>query len=532
MSRRIERALVSVYDKEGIADLGRDLHSLGIEILSTGGTAAALAGAGVPVKQVSAHTGSPEILDGRVKTLHPSIHGGLLARRGESAHMAQLAEQGIAPIDMVVVNLYPFEATVAKMSGDPAAVIEMIDIGGPSMIRSAAKNHEDVVVLTDPRDYEAVLSEIRSSGGVSGATRRRLAARAFELTAYYDSRIADYLRRRSQADLPPAEGATPPERFPELLTIGLRRVMAMRYGENSHQGAVLYADPSETVPGGAPPPGAVTARQLQGKELSFNNIMDTDAAWAAVAEFDETACVVVKHSTPSGVAAAPGLLEAYRQARDCDPLSAFGGIVAVNRPLDEETAREITSLFVEVVIAPGYTPGAIEALRKKRNLRVMDAGAPPRPARGWDLKRVTGGVLVQDRDLIGESPASFRCVTKRAPTQDETRSLLFAWRVARHVKSNAIVYARGTRTVGIGAGQMSRVDSAKIGVMKASEDLKGAVMASDAFFPFRDGVDAAAETGVAAIIEPGGSQRDAEVIAAADEHGMAMLFTGHRHFRH
>jgi phosphoribosylaminoimidazolecarboxamide formyltransferase/IMP cyclohydrolase len=532
MSRRIERALISVFDKQGLADLGRALDQLGIEILSTGGTAAALAEAGVPVKQVSDHTGSPEILDGRVKTLHPAIHGGILARRDDPSHLSQLSEQKIAPIDMVVVNLYPFEETVAARGADQAAVTEMIDIGGPSMIRSAAKNHRDVVVITDPDEYGPVVEEIRSSGTLRDETRRRLAARAFAHTAYYDSRIADYLRWRSYADAPPAESSTPESRFPRILPLGLRRIATMRYGENPHQAAALYADPSETPPGGKPPAGAVSARQLQGKALSFNNILDIDAAWAAVGEFEETSCVVVKHNTPSGVATAPTLAEAYRLARDCDSLSAFGGIIAVNRPLDGETAAEIAPLFVEAVIAPGYEPEALEALRKKKNLRIMDAGAPPKPHAGWDLKRVAGGILVQERDLIDETPASFKTVTKRSPTPEEMRSLLFAWQVARHVKSNAIVYVRGLHTIGIGAGQMSRVDSAKIGVMKASEKLEGSVLASDAFFPFRDGVDAAAENGVAAIIQPGGAKRDEEVIAAADERGMAMVFTGRRHFRH
>ncbi len=531
MPPRIERALISVYDKQGLAELGRALSRNRIEILSTGGTAAALAEAGVAVKGVSDHTGSPEILGGRVKTLHPAIHGAILARRADPAHMKELARQGIVPIDMVVVNLYPFEQTVERKAEDPEAILEMIDIGGPSMIRSAAKNHEDVVVLTDPGDYAGAIAEIEATGTVGDATRRRLAARAFAHTAYYDSRIADYLGRRARG-APGASDPAPPDRFPDLLTLGLRRAREMRYGENSHQAAVLYADPSETPPGGSPPPGPVTAAQIQGKELSFNNVLDMDAAWAAVAEFDEPACVIVKHNTPSGAAAAPELLAAYVQARDCDPTSAFGGIVALNRRVDVPTAREIASLFLEVVIAPGFEPGALDVLRARKNLRLMETGAPPRPAAGWDFRRVLGGLLVQERDRITETPASFTTVTRRAPTEAEMRSLLFAWRVCRHVKSNAIVYARETRTIGIGAGQMSRVDSARIGVMKASEDLAGSVMASDAFFPFRDGVDAAAGSGVAAVIQPGGSNRDGEVIAAADEHGMAMVFTGRRHFRH
>jgi phosphoribosylaminoimidazolecarboxamide formyltransferase/IMP cyclohydrolase len=532
MPRRIERALISVYDKHGLADLGRALHGKGIEILSTGGTASALVEAGVPVRQVSDHTGSPEILGGRVKSLHPAIHGGILARRDDPDHMRQLTGQGFAAIDMVVVNLYPFEATVAARANEPAAIIEMIDIGGPSMIRSAAKNHADVVVVTDPSDYAAIAEEIVRTGYVDAATRRGLAEKAFAHTACYDARIADWFRRTGSPGVAEPAGPTSPEGFPATLTLGLRKVADMRYGENSHQGAALYADPSDGVPGEAPPAGPVTAAQLQGKELSFNNILDMDAAWAAAGEFEETACVVVKHNTPSGVATAPTLVEAYRLARDCDPLSAFGGIVAVNRTLDAATAAEIAELFLEIVIAPGYDAGALEALRSKKNLRVMNAGAPPAPRRGWDFKRVAGGMLVQDRDTIDERPEEFRVVTRKAPTPDQMRSLVFAWKVGRHVKSNAIVYVRGTRTIGIGAGQMSRVDSAKIGVMKASEDLGGSVMASDAFFPFRDGVDAAAESGVAAIIQPGGAMRDKEVIAAADARGMAMVFTGRRHFRH
>ena len=532
MPQRIERALVSVFDKRGLVDLCRVLAGRGIEILSTGGTAAALVDAGLRVKQVSEHTGSPEILGGRVKTLHPMIHGGILARRRDPSHVKQIADHGILPIDLVVVNLYAFEQTVAAKAQHVEEVVEMIDIGGPSMIRSAAKNCLDVAVVTDPDDYPDVQKEIEETGTVSLPTRLRLAAKAFAHTAYYDSRIADYMSRVHADRSDRAILGAPPQGFPPILTLGLRKVADLRYGENPHQSAALYADPGETHPGGSAPAGAVTARQIQGKELSFNNILDLDGAWAAVAEFEETACVIVKHTTPSGAAAAPTLLQAYREARDCDPTSAFGGIVAVNRPLDGESAKEMGALFLEAVIAPSYEPAALEALKGKRNLRVMEAGVPPRPASGWDLKRVAGGLLAQERDRIVEEPSSFRTVTKRSPSPEEMRSLLFAWRIARHVKSNAIVYARGTRTVGIGAGQMSRVDSARIGAEKAREDLRGTVLASDAFFPFRDGVDEAAKAGVVAVIQPGGSVRDAEVIAAADEHGLAMLFTGRRHFRH
>ena len=524
MERKIERALISVYDKRGLVELCRVLHERGVRILSTGGTAAALVSAGFDVTQVSDHTGSPEILGGRVKTLHPKIHGAILAKRGDSSHMSQIAEAGIPPIDLVVVNLYPFEQTVSEKASEASEVIEMIDIGGPSLIRSAAKNASDVAVLTDPDDYPPVQEEIAAKGSVCLQTRMRLAVRAFALTAYYDARIADYMAR-----VEPAGGG-----FPARLTLGLRKVADLRYGENPHQSAALYADPGETPPGGAPPSGPVSARQLQGKPLSFNNILDLDGAWAAVADMEETACVIVKHTTPSGAAMASSLREAYAHARDCDPLSAFGGIAAFNRPLDVETAEEMKSLFLEAVIAPGYSAEALEALAGKKNLRVMETGgsAALRSAGGWDLKRVTGGLLVQDRDRMTEASASFVVKTRRAPGAAETRSLLFAWRVARHVKSNAIVYARGTRTVGIGAGQMSRVDAARIGALKAQEVLTGAVLASDAFFPFRDGVDEAARAGVTAIIQPGGSLRDEEVVEAANEHGLAMLFTGRRHFRH
>jgi phosphoribosylaminoimidazolecarboxamide formyltransferase/IMP cyclohydrolase len=534
MERKIERALVSVFDKRGLVDLCRDLAARGVEILSTGGTAAALLQAGVRVKQVSEHTGFPEILGGRVKTLHPAIHGGILARRSEAEHMRQIAERGFGPIDLVVVNLYPFEQTVAGRTREVDAVVEMIDIGGPSMIRSAAKNFADVAVVTDPADYPAVREEIAASGEVSPATRLRLAAKAFAHTAHYDSRIAAYVAELRAA---PEGGGRPelgirPGGFPDVLVLGLRKAADLRYGENPHQAGALYADPGETRPGGSAPSGAVTARQLQGKELSFNNILDLDAAWAAAAEFEGPACVIVKHTTPCGASEAASPIQAYLEARECDPVSAFGGIVAFNRPLDGATAKEMSALFLEAVIAPSYAPEALEALKGRKNLRLMEAGEPPRRAGGWDLKRVTGGVLVQDRDRADEDPATFKVVTRRAPTAEETRSLLFAWRIARHVKSNAIVYAKGTRTVGIGAGQMSRVDSARIGAQKAREDLRGSALASDAFFPFRDGVEEAARAGVTAVIQPGGSMRDEEVVAAADEHGLAMLFTGRRHFRH
>jgi phosphoribosylaminoimidazolecarboxamide formyltransferase/IMP cyclohydrolase len=536
---KINRALVSVFDKSGLVELGKRLQDSGVEILSTGGTAKALAGAGIAVTQVSDHTGSPEILGGRVKTLHPKIHGGILARRDDEDHMAQLERNQIAPIDLVVVNLYPFEETVAGNADEVASVIEMIDIGGPTMIRSAAKNCTAVAVVTDPDDYSAIAEEIGKSGSISTETRVRLAAKAFAHTAYYDGRIADYMARVATSE----EGslslnAVQEVEFPDVLSLGLKKIADLRYGENPHQKAALYSDPGETAPGCAPPAGPVSATQLHGKALSFNNILDLDGAWAAVSEMEETACVIVKHTTPAGAAMAATLKDAYVQARDCDSLSAFGGIAAFNRRLDAETAREMKSIFLEAVIAPGFEPEALSILQAKKNVRIMEmAGAPggssaTRPATGLDIKRITGGILIQERDQVSESSASFKTATRRNPTPEEMSSLLFAWRIARHVKSNAIVYARGTRTAGIGAGQMSRVDAAKIGSMKAQESLKGTVLASDAFFPFRDGIDEAAKAGVTAIIQPGGSVRDDEVIAAADEHGLAMLFTGKRHFRH
>ncbi|BAU50366.1 purine biosynthesis protein purH [Sulfurifustis variabilis] len=520
----IQRALISVSDKTGLVELAQGLAELGVEILSTGGTARLLAQHGVSVTEVATHTGFPEMLDGRVKTLHPRVHAGILARRDDAAHMQALRDHGIPPIDLVVVNLYPFEQTVMRPGCELAEAIENIDIGGPTLLRAAAKNHEAVTVLVDPGDYAGVLEELRASGGsASAATRFRLAVKVYEHTARYDGAIANYLGRLGPG------GKTVD--FPRTLNLQFEHAMPMRYGENPHQRAAFYV---ERAPGEA---CIATARQLQGKELSFNNIADADSALECVKSFDEPACVIVKHANPCGVAIADGLLEAYRHAYITDPTSAFGGIIAFNRPLDPVTAKEILDRqFVEVIIAPQVDAAARTALAAKSNVRVLECGAWPRerPA-GLDFKRVVGGLLVQDRDNGMVRSADLKVVTKRAPSERELRDLLFAWKVVKFVKSNAIVYCKEGRTIGVGAGQMSRVYSARIASIKATDaglEVRGSVMASDAFFPFRDGLDQAAEVGVTAVIQPGGSVRDAEVIAAADQHGIAMVFTGMRHFRH
>ncbi len=518
----VARALVSVSDKTGIVEFARALHGLGIEILSTGGTARRLADAGVPVVEVSSHTGFPEMMDGRVKTLHPKIHGGLLARRDTDAQA--MREHGIAGIDLLVVNLYPFERTVANPGCDLATAIENIDIGGPAMLRAAAKNHAWVTVVVDAGDYDTVLEELRADGSVTAATRFRLAARAFEHTARYDGAIAGYLGARDGTGARPAA-------FPRTLNLQLVKSREMRYGENPHQRAAFYVEP------GCAEASAATARQLQGKALSFNNVADTDAALECVKSFDEPACVIVKHANPCGVATGDRIRDAYHRAFRTDPASAFGGVIAFNRTLDAETAAAIVERqFVEVVVAPRIEAAALAPLSRKENVRVLECGElPAAPGAGLDLKRVTGGLLVQDRDTGTVAAGGLEVVTRRAPTEAEMRDLLFAWKVVRFVKSNAIVYCRDGMTVGIGAGQMSRVWSARIAGLKARDEgleVRGSVLASDAFFPFRDGIDAAAEAGVAAVIEPGGSVRDDEVIAAADEHGMAMVFTRMRHFRH
>ena len=517
----IRRALISVSDKSGVADFARALAARGVEILSTGGTARLLAEAGVPVTEVSAYTGFPEIMDGRVKTLHPRVHGGILARRGRDDEA--MCEHGIHPIDLVAVNLYPFEATTAREGCPLEEAIEQIDVGGPAMIRAAAKNHAWVTVVVEPSDYARVLEALAREGGTGLALRRELAARAFAHTARYDGAIAAWLGAR-------LGGGDAPAPFPPWLTLQLEKAGDMRYGENPHQRAAFYREP------GFAGASVATAAQLQGKPLSFNNVADADAALECVRQFERPACVIVKHANPCGVAVADGIGEAYARAYATDPTSAFGGIIAFNRPLDGGTARAIVERqFVEVIVAPEVTEEARAALAAKPNVRVLACGAlGPAPA-GLDLRRVTGGLLVQDRDVAMVGREALRVVTRRAPDERELEDLLFAWRVVKFVKSNAIVYARDGRTVGVGAGQMSRVWSARIAAEKAAAEgleVRGSVMASDAFFPFRDGIDQAAEAGVTAVIQPGGSVRDEEVIAAADEHGMAMVFTGMRHFRH
>ncbi len=513
----IRRALISVSDKTGVVDFARVLADKGVQILSTGGTAKALRDAGVAVTDVSDYTGFPEIMEGRVKTLHPKVHGGLLGRRDVPEHMAAMEQHGIEPIDLVAVNLYPFEATIAKDNCSYADAIENIDIGGPTMLRSAAKNHNDVTVIVDPEDYDAVLSELAESDAVSVATNRRLARKVFEHTAHYDAVISAYLASQQE------DG----DKFPKVLSLTYDKVQSLRYGENPHQQGAFYRDPIQTEP------CVGSARQLHGKEMSFNNFLDANSALELAKEFDNTTAAIVKHNNPCGVASGDSLVEAYRKARDTDPVSAFGGVLAFNRPVDLDTAKEIASTFVEVVIAPSYSPEALSVLTEKKNVRLLETGELTRLAGGMDLKRVVGGVIYQDRDLGHVADIrSLEVVTSRQPTDEEYASLAFAWKVCKHVKSNAIVYARGEHAVGVGAGQMSRVDSAKIAVIKANFPLEGTAMASDAFFPFRDGIDAAAEVGVSAVIQPGGSVRDEEVIQAANEHGMAMLFTGMRHFRH
>ena len=516
---RIQRAVLSVTDKTGLVDFARELSTLGIELISTGGTAKLLRDAGISVKDISELTGFPEMLDGRVKTLHPKVHGGILHRRADPKHVAAIAQHGIAPIDMVVVNLYAFEKTAAQPGVTFEELIENIDIGGPSMIRSAAKNFHDVAIVTSPADYDSIAEELtRLGGSLSLATKWRLAQKAFATTAAYDSAIAATLERISSDSfqMPPETRA-----FPPTLRFWFHKTLDLRYGENPHQKAAMYSDGS-----GA---GVANARQLQGKELSYNNIVDLEAAWDLAQEFDEPVVAIIKHTNPCGTATGKALVEAYKRALECDPVSAFGGVVGVNRHLDGEAAEQMHKLFLEVIAAPGFDEAARAKLASKKNLRLVEV-VPA--SQKWVLKNVSGGMLVQDPDVRPLEPADLTVVTKRPPTPEETRALLFAWKVCKHVKSNAIVYARDGQTVGVGAGQMSRVDSAKIGAMKAQLPLKGTVAASDAFFPFPDGVEEIAKAGATAIIQPGGSQRDPEVIEAADRQGLAMLFTGVRHFRH
>jgi len=516
---RIQRAILSVTDKTGLVEFARKLASLGVELISTGGTAKLLRDSGIPVKDISDLTGFPEMLDGRVKTLHPKVHGGILHRRENPAHRAAVAEHKIEPIDMVVVNLYAFEKTAAKPGVHFEELIENIDIGGPSMIRSAAKNFQDVAVVTSPADYDAIAGELARSGGeLSSTTKWRLAQKAFATTAAYDSAIASTLERVSangHFEFRDSAG------FPQILRLSFRKCMDLRYGENPHQKAAMYSDGSGL--------GVANGRQIQGKELSYNNIVDLQAAWDLAQEFQEPVCVIVKHTNPSGTATGETLTEAYKKALKCDPVSAFGGVIGVNRTVDSNTAEEMTKLFAEVIAAPGFDAVALGKFAAKKNLRLVEIANAPQ---NWVLKNVSGGILLQDADLRQLGEADLKVVTKRQPTVEEKCALLFAWKVCKHVKSNAILYARDGQTVGVGAGQMSRVDSCRIGAMKAVLPLKGTVAASDAFFPFPDGVEEIAKAGATAIIQPGGSVRDQEVVEAADRLGLAMIFTGVRHFRH
>ncbi|MDK2854940.1 MAG: phosphoribosylaminoimidazolecarboxamide formyltransferase / cyclohydrolase [Bacillota bacterium] len=507
----VKRALLSVSDKGGIVEFARGLAELGVEIVSSGGTARVLAEAGVPVRRVEEVTGFPEILDGRVKTLHPAIHAGILARRDVPEHLAKLEELGIRPIDLVAVNLYPFAATIARPDVTLEEAVENIDIGGPTLIRAAAKNHRGVVVVVNPLHYEEILKELREKGGVSFETAYRLAAEAFAHTAEYDSVIAAYLAGRNEV-------------FPASLPLAYTKVRDLRYGENPHQRAALYARPGAEK-------GIAFARRLHGKELSFNNIADANAAWELVQEFSAPCAVGVKHMNPCGVGIGPDLLQAWRKAYAGDPVSIFGGIVAFNREVTADLAAALNEIFLEVVIAPGFSDEALAILKEKKNRILLEAKSG-RAQPGWDLRTVRGGLLVQELDVRDYDPADLKVVTRRAPTEKEMADLAFAWKVVKYVKSNAIVLARDGGTVGVGAGQMNRVGAVEIAVRQAGEKARGAVLASDAFFPMPDSVEAAARAGVTAIIQPGGSVRDADSIRAADEAGMAMVFTGIRHFRH
>jgi len=516
---KIQRAILSVTDKTGLVDFARKLQAMGVELVSTGGTAKLLRDTGIAVQDISDLTGFPEMLDGRVKTLHPKVHGGILHRRENPAHRSAVAEHGIEPIDMVVVNLYAFEKTASKPGVPFEELVENIDIGGPSMIRSAAKNFQDVAVVTSPADYDAIAQEMANSGGqLSSATKWRLAQKAFATTAAYDSAIASTLERvnsNGHFELRPDEG------FPATLRMSFQKVMDLRYGENPHQKAAMYSDNSGR--------GVANGRQLQGKELSYNNIVDLQAAWDLAQEFEEPVVAIIKHTNPCGTATGKTLVEAYKKALECDPVSAFGGVIGVNRVIDGDAAEEMAKLFLEVIAAPGFDEAAKAKFSSKKNLRLVEVVPSDQK---WVLKNISGGMLMQDADVRPLSEADLKVVTKRAPTPEEKRALLFGWKVCKHVKSNAILYVRDGQTVGVGAGQMSRVDSCKIGAMKAQLPLKGTVAASDAFFPFPDGVEEIAKAGSTAIIQPGGSVRDQEVMEAADRHGMAMIFTGVRHFRH
>ncbi len=548
---KVQRALISVSDKTGVVQFAKKLRKMGVEILSTGGTAKAFREAKVKVMDVSEFTGFPEMLDGRVKTLHPKVHGGILGRRTDKGHVKQMKEHGILPIDMVVVNLYPFEATIKKPGCSFEDAIENIDIGGPAMVRSAAKNFSDVAVVVDPADYDGIIAEM-ASGAISQKTRFRLAAKAYAHTATYDTMISSFFKATGgaeteypmfhKADLKPARGKAYPEKvpgsfarlgaaeskFPLFYSLPVIKGQDLRYGENPHMKGAFYREPVQLEP------SVSTACQLQGKEMSYNNYLDANSALELAKEFDEPVSVIVKHNNPCGVATDQNLWEAYVKAREIDPVSAFGGVLAFNRKLDAETAREITSTFVEVVIAPGFDNAALKLFKKKENIRLLDVGHTIKGTpSGFDMKRVVGGMLIQDRDLGRIADVKkLKVVTKRKPTEEEYKGLAFAWKVAKHVKSNAIVYSYGTHVIGIGAGQMSRVDSTRLGAMKAQFPTQGACLASDAFFPFRDGIDECAKHGVTAIIQPGGSLKDDETIRAANEHNIAMVFTRMRHFRH
>lgn len=557
--RKIRRALISVSDKTGIVDFAQELQSFGVEIISTGGTAKTLRDAGIDVLDVADVTGFPEMMDGRVKTLHPKIHGGLLALRDNSEHVAAMGKHGIEPIDMVIINLYPFEQTVARPEIKLDEAIEQIDIGGPSMIRSAAKNYRDVAVVTTPDLYRQIRTEmILDDGALTLATREQLARLAFMRTAFYDSAIFPYLSAnlegaRNSNMFPPVpeiiermstymnlfstamkslhgdelEQATD-EKFPERQQLSLNKVSDLRYGENPHQAAALYEVGDRA--GANLSAGVAAAEQLGGKEMSFNNYVDAEAAWQLVCDIEETACAIIKHTNPAGAAIGSTPEEAYRRALACDPISAFGGIVAFNRSIDVAAARAVVEIFVEVVIAPDFDDAAIKVLAAKKNLRVLRAS--PQTRKGFEYKQISGGMLVQERDTHTLTREALKFVTTRTPSEKEIEDLLFAWTVCKHTKSNAIVYVRDKQTVGVGAGQMSRVDSVKIGAARAQLPVTGSVLASDAFFPFRDGLEEAAKHGITAVIQPGGSVRDEEVIAAANEHNLAMVFTGVRHFKH
>ena len=519
----IKRVLISVTDKTGIVDFARELAAFGVEILSTGGTASQLRDNGITVRDVSDYTGFPEMMDGRLKTLHPKIHGGLLSLRDNPQHMKSLADHGIELIDMAVINLYEFEKTVAQENCSLAHAIENIDIGGPTMLRAAAKNYRFVSVVTDPADYGKIIEEMKNTGGKIGESMNfALAVKTFQLTARYDAAISNYLGKLNYE-----EGTK--KDFPDTFTIQLAKAQDLRYGENPHQKAVFYRENDPAIP------AISNARQIQGKELSYNNIMDSDAAWQAVSDFTLPAAVIMKHANPCGASAFAGeLVDVYGKALETDPVSAFGGIVAFNRPIDKKTAEELAKIFLEVIIAPGISEEAMAVLEPKKNVRVLvipQTGAP-QSGTSYDFRRVIGGLLVQDRDKTNFDIRKAQVVTKRTPTDDEYDALDFAWRIVKHVKSNAIIFATREQLVGVGAGQMSRVDSVKLATMKALIPTKGTVLGSDAFFPFRDGVDMAAEAGVTAIIQPGGSVRDEEAIEAANEHGIAMIFTGERHFKH